>query len=166
MLKRLVVGLVKGMMIGAIIGCGFHFGLGWQTTAAGGGLLAYLMAMGSGATAGVLAGKPPWRQQAWIESVLKGVAGIGLGALTYWVSSQWGSFALPSFVPGLGGTPWTESTLLINVSAAAVFGTLVELDNTGGSTPKRKSKTAQKVRVSAPAEVETAELADDPTMSL
>lgn len=144
MLKRLIIGVIKGLLVGAAIGSAFHFGLGWTTAA---GLLGYLLAMGSGATAGVLAGKPPWRQQAWIESVLKSVAGLGVGALAYWVASTWLGFTLPFDVPGVAaGTPWTEMTVGISTVTAAVFGALVELDNTDDDS---KSKPGRKVRVSA-----------------
>ncbi|MFT5356913.1 MAG: hypothetical protein ACI9KE_004139 [Polyangiales bacterium] len=144
MLKRLLIGVIKGLVIGAALGSAFHFGLGWTTTA---GLFAYLLAMGSGATAGVLAGKPPWRQQAWIESVLKSVAGLGVGALAYWGASSWLAVPLPVDIPGIAsGTPWTEMTLGITTATAAVFGALVELDNTDDAS---SGKTKRNVRVSA-----------------
>ncbi len=143
MLKRLMLGFFKGSVIGAGIGAAFHFGLGWTTAA---GLFAYLLAMGAGATAGILAGKPPWKQQAWIESILKAVAGLGVGALTYWVAHRWLSAPLPPILPSVeAGTAWTESTLAITTAAATVFGTLVELDNTEDeSAPPPKNR---KVRV-------------------
>lgn len=144
MLKRLIIGVIKGLVIGGVIGSALHFGLGWTTAA---GLLAYLLAMGSGATAGVLAGKPPWRQQAWIESVLKSVAGLGIGALAYWGASSWLAFPLPFEIPGVvAGTPWTEMTLGITTATSAVFGALVELDNTDDDS---KSKAKRNVRVAA-----------------
>lgn len=144
MLKRLLIGVIKGLLVGAAIGSALHFGLGWTTAA---GLFAYLLAMGSGATAGVLAGKPPWRQQAWIESVLKSVAGLGVGALAYWGASTWLAAPLPLEVPGIAsGTPWTEMTLGITTATAAVFGALVELDNTDDDS---KGKPKRNVRVSA-----------------
>lgn len=148
MLKRLIIGVIKGLLVGAAIGSALHFGLGWTTAA---GLLAYLLAMGAGATAGVLAGKPPWRQQAWIESVLKSVAGLGVGALAYWAASSWLAAPLPFDIPGIASeTPWTEMTLGITTATAAAFGALVELDNTDDS----EGKPTRKVRVSADEEEE------------
>lgn len=144
MLKRLIIGVIKGLLVGGAIGSALHFGLGWTTAA---GLFAYLLAMGSGATAGVLAGKPPWRQQAWIESVLKSVAGLGVGALAYWGASSWLAFPLPFEIPGIASaTPWTEMTLGITTATAAVFGALVELDNTDDDAP---AKAKRNVRVAA-----------------
>jgi len=155
MLKRLGLGLLKGLVIGAGVGAALHFGLGWITV--GSALFGYLLAMATGATAGVLAGKPPWKQAAWIEGVLKAVFGIGFGALAYWVSSKWLGFGLPEFIPGLdAGTLWTDSTLLMPTAVAGLFGTLVELDNTDSDEPKG-AKRGPKVRVkggaAAPAEV-------------
>jgi hypothetical protein len=155
MLKRLLLGVLKGTLIGAAIGAGLHFGLGWTAAT---GLLAYLLAMGAGATAGLLGGKPPWRQDTWIESVLKAVAGLGVGALLYWVTSTWAAFGIPFALPDVAaGTPWTSVPLLVSTAVALVFGTLVELDNTddGNTTPAArggKAKPATKARV-APRDV-------------
>ena len=145
MLKRLFVGLLKGLFIGAVLGAVFHFGLGWAIAS---GLFAYLLAMGAGASAGILAGKPPWRAQALIESVLKAVAGLGVGALVYWLASKYLAFGLPMELPGLAeGTLWTEATMGISLAASAVFGTIVELDNTDDA--KDASSKGKKVRVAS-----------------
>lgn len=164
MLKRLSIGVLKGLLLGAAIGAGLHFGLGWTTAT---GLLAYLLAMGAGATAGLIGGRPPWRQDTWIESVLKAVAGLGVGALLYWITSTWAAFELPFAIPDVAaGTPWTSVPMLVTTAVALVFGTLVELDNTedggGGTTASRggKAKPTTKARV-APrelVEVEDAEV--------
>lgn len=161
MLKRLALGLLKGALIGGAIGAAFHFGLGWTTAA---GLLAYLIAMGSGASAGVLTGKPPWRHAAWIESLLKGVAGVGVGALAYWAASKWGSFALPFEIPGVPpGTVWTELPLVFSAVIGGAFGTLVELDNTDAEAPSERGqrKAATKVRVDG---IEDAEVVSEPAV--
>lgn len=154
MLKRLGLGLLKGLIIGGAVGAALHFGLGWVTV--GSALFGYLLAMATGATAGVLAGKPPWKQSAWIEGVLKAVFGLGFGALAFWASSKWLAFGLPGVIPGLdAGTAWTESTLLMPTAVAGLFGTLVELDNTDEGEPKGAQR-GPKVRVKggeAPAEV-------------
>ncbi len=145
MLKRLGLGLLKGLLIGGGVGAALHFGVGWLTV--GSALFGYLLAMATGATAGVLAGKPPWKQSAWIEGVLKAVFGLGFGALAFWASSKWLAFGLPGMLPGVeAGTPWTESTLLMPTIVAGLFGTLVELDNTGDDKPKG-AKRGPKVRV-------------------
>ena len=158
MLKRLGLGLLKGLIIGGALGAALHFGLGWATIG-GSVLFGYLLAMATGATAGVLAGKPPWKQAAWIEGVLKAVFGLGFGALAFWVSSKYLAFGLPGVLPGLeAGTPWPESTLALTAVVGTLFGSLVELDNTGDDSPSEAKKSGPKVRVAGenalPAEVE------------
>ncbi len=147
MFKRLVVGLIKGLVIGGAIGAAFHFGLGLPVLA---GLGGYLVAMTAGATAGVLNGKPPWRQAIWIESVLKAVFGLGVGALAFWAASKYAPFALPFELPGVeAGTPWTSLPLLSAPAVAALYGAFIELDNTdeddeaeGGSGKKVRARVA------------------------
>ncbi|MEM7609448.1 MAG: hypothetical protein AAF411_29225 [Myxococcota bacterium] len=145
--------------MGAAVGAVFHFGLGWTAAS---GLLAYLLAMGAGATAGVLAGKPPWKHQAWIESVLKAVFGLAAGAGVYWASQQWLSFDLPfALAPLPAGTPWVESTFAIALAAATVFGTFVELDNTdedSAPSPKVRVASGEAAEVGVPAALEEREL--------
>lgn len=161
MFKRLGVGLLKGLLIGGVIGAGLHFGLGWPVVAP---LLGYLVAMAAGASASVLAGKPPWREGAWIEALLKGLAGVGVGALFYFLGTRFGSFALPFALPGIrAGAAWPTLPLLFAPAFSAVIGSLVELDNTGGAA-KGKSSSGRgqtKLRVGSE-DAEDAELEEAP----
>ena len=160
MFKRLGVGLLKGLVIGGAIGAGLHFGLGWATV---GTLLGYLVAMAVGASASVLAGKPPWRQGAWIEALLKGLAGVGAGALLYFLSGRFGSFNLPFALPGTAsGVAWPALPLLFAPAFAGLISSLVELDNTG-SDAKGKSRGAStpKLRVDTD-DAEDAEIEEAP----
>ncbi|MBX3247651.1 MAG: hypothetical protein KF901_10780 [Myxococcales bacterium] len=165
MLRRFVLGLLKGALLGGAIGAAFHWGLGWTQ---GEGLLLYLVAMGAGATSGVLVGKPPWQQDAWIESVLKAVAGLGFGALLYWITSTWAGFGVPFALPGVNaGTPWTQIPLVVSTIVSLLFGILVELDHTGGGadTPRAPRKQAAPPKARAAAlvvDVEDAELVRPP----
>ncbi len=155
MFKRLGLGLIKGALIGAALGSFFHFGLGWVNAP---GLLGYLLAMGTGATAGILSGKPPWRQHAWIESVLKAIAGIAIGALLYWIASSWLAFDVPA-VLGLGEGVWVDKPLLSLFPVAVLFASLIELDNTDIDPPaQRSSRNKKKVRVSVSPEIVDAEV--------
>lgn len=130
MLKRLGIGLLKGVVVGGAVGAGLHFGLGWTAAS---GLLGYLLAMGVGGTAGVLAGRPPWQHEAWVEGVLKAVVGVGVGALLYWLGSSFAPFDVPFVLPGAKETvPWTDSPLVLAPVVAGIYAALVELDNTDG----------------------------------
>jgi hypothetical protein len=155
MLKRLGIGLLKGLLIGAAIGAGLQYGMPWAEFS---GLLGFLVAMGVAGTTGVFAGKPPWQQGAWIEATLKGMVGVGLGALVYWVASRWGQFSIP--YPGLAEpASWTALPAVFGPVVAGIYGSLVELDNTGdsGKGKEEESKSSSKARVELDEEEELEE---------
>lgn len=144
--KRLLLGLLKGLILGILIGVGFQIGLGWTVT---GGLLGFLIAMAVGASTGVLCGKPPWRTAAWIETVLKAVAGVAVGALLFWLFG-YASTGLGFEIFGAPETAvWNEQPLLFAPAIAALFGTLIELDNTPEKTDASGGKTGKNVRMRA-----------------
>ncbi|MDQ3033417.1 MAG: hypothetical protein M3Y87_13445 [Myxococcota bacterium] len=146
MVKRLLIGLIKGLVIGGAIGAGIQYGLHWTVTS--GGLLGYLFAMGAAGSTGVFAGKPPWRTGAWVEALLKGAFGIGVGALAYWLGATYGAFSLP--FPGIEeALPWTALPVVYLPAIAGVYGSLVELDNTGDDKKSGggKTTTGPKARV-------------------
>jgi hypothetical protein len=138
--KRILFGLVKGTVLGLAVGCLFHFGLGWRVAP---DLLGYLIAMGTGATAGILAGRPPWLHEAWLESLLKGVFGLAVGAALYWAAVRF----IPSPVSfSVFGSPenteWTSLPMLVAPPIAVLFALVVELDNNGASIKPGGSKPA------------------------
>lgn len=148
MLKRLVLGLFKGLLIGGAIGAGLQYGLKLAPAQVA-GLLGFLIAMGAVGTTGIFAGKPPWHEGAWIEATLKGLVGVGLGALLYWVSSKWGQHAwLELPLPGLPEpATWTQLPVVFAPALAGVYGALVELDNTGNTKKTAAPSKAAKARV-------------------
>lgn len=138
MTKRLLVGLLKGLVVGGAIGAIFQLALRWCPTSE---WLGYLIAMGTGATAGLLAGRPPWAQEAWIEGVLKAVFGLGIGALLFWLGVRFANFTVPfAFAHAPQGTPWTEVPLLYAPPIAALYGAIIELDNTGDAGKGKPDK--------------------------
>jgi hypothetical protein len=141
MLKRLLIGLIKGLLIGGAIGAGLQYGLHW--TLPSGGLLGYLLTMGAAGTTGVFAGRPPWRDGAWIEALLKGLVGVGVGALVYWLCSRFGALPIP--YPGLAEpVPWTALPAVFVPTISGLYGSLVELDNTGDDNKKGGGNTKKK----------------------
>lgn len=140
MLNRLVIGLIKGAVIGGAIGAALSYGLHWSVSV--GGILGFLLAMGAAGTTGVFAGRPPWREGAWIEALLKGLFGVGAGALLYWLGSSYAvGPAIP--LPGLEeGAPWPGLPVLFLPVIAGVYGSLVELDNSGEDKTKKKARSA------------------------
>lgn len=151
--KRLGLGLFKGLVIGGAIGAGLQYGLAWTDVT---GLLGFLIAMGVAGTAGVFAGKAPWHEGAWIEATLKGMVGVGVGALGYW-----GLTYLPLHVPfpGLPGTHALSALpVVFGPGIAGIYGALVELDNTGedeATGAKKKSGVKARVAAGGDAEEET-----------
>lgn len=155
MLSRLGLGLIKGLIIGCGIGAGLQYGLGWTEAA---GLLGFLIAMGVAGTTGVFAGRPPWQEGAWIESALKGLVGVGAGAAAYY-GLTFIPFEIPW--PQLQGTFGVDALpALFAPAIAGVYGSLVELDNTGERGDADKSgKSGAKARVSIDDDEETVDAA-------
>ncbi len=113
--KRLLLGLLKGLVIGGAFGALLHFGLDQQKITE---WYNWLLYPAIGAVSGALAGRAPWKPGAWIAGVLKGVFGLAVGA---------GLFALGNkFIPDIAHTP-----LLFAPMLATVYATLVELDDGG-----------------------------------
>jgi hypothetical protein len=156
MLKRLALGLAKGLALGGAIGAALHFGLGWQTLD---GALMWLFAILTGGLAAVLSGKPPWAKDGgWIEGILKGVAGLGLGALAYWLGSRFLALGVPLDLGEItAGTPWTSVPLAVLPAIGAIFGAAVELDNTPTAGKDAKDAAGAKARVAVEAEPEAVE---------
>jgi hypothetical protein len=142
--KRLGIGLAKGLVVGAAIGCAVLFGAHWSTPS--GGLLAYLLALGVGGTTGIFAGRAPWKEGAWIEASIKGVFGLIAAALLYWLGASYGAARIPW--PGQEHTvAWTSLPPLFLGAIGAIYGALVELDHDGDDEKKSSKKAAAKTRV-------------------
>src|SRR5262249_37166294 len=143
MLRRLGIGFLKGLVVGTAIGAGLHWGLHWPVV---GDVLGYLLAMAAGATAGILSGKPPWREGAGIEAALKGIGGVGIAALLYYLAQRFATFAIPWALIGIpAGTQWTHVPLLVAPAIAALFATFVELDN--NADKKKDTRPKARLRV-------------------
>jgi hypothetical protein len=128
-LRRIGVGLAKGLVLGLLLGAALHFGLRWSTSA---GLLSTLLAMGAGATAGGLAGKPPWAHSGWLETGLRIFLGMGLGAIFLWLAGRFLAFTVPFSVFGAPNeTLWHELPLLYIPFVTSLYAALLELDNDG-----------------------------------
>ncbi len=157
MQKRVGIGFLKGLLVGLAVGVGVEGFLHWPLPS--GGLLAYLLAIGVGGTAGVFGGRAPWKEGAWLEAALKMAVGAAAGAFLYWLASRYASFELP----WIGGARrWTSIAPLFLAPIGAIYGAIVELDHDEGPAPKAASKSASasssksspKMRVSSVADTE------------
>jgi len=159
-LKRLVYGLVKGLVIGGAFALLLIKGLGVLTF---GALLGYLTALVVGVVTGLVAGKAIWQRDARIEAGLKAVVGGGIAVAILFVMRKWLPLeadlsALGAGAGALGELP-ALSLPVITTFLAVVF----ELDNTNDvpATDERAAIAPPPQRVSELEELEDdAELED------
>src|SRR3954471_18572308 len=146
MLGRLLIGLVKGLIVGGLVGFGL-VKLGMALPIA---IVAYLAAAATGVLVGLIAGKPIWAKDAKIEAGMKAFVGALLGAGLMYAVRRWLTMPLP-FVLGplsaantsLGEAATSTGTVggVATTSLAAIAGLLggfYEADNDpseGSSTP-------------------------------
>jgi hypothetical protein len=150
MVRRLLVGLVLGLVVGGLAAAGLFYGplhIDRFPTDTFGVLLAYATAAITGVLTGLVAGKPIWASGAKIEAGLKAFFGALLAAGLMFALRQWGGAihvptTLLTPVEGLGDMPFTALPLV-----AAVLGGFFELDNTGGDESDASGSKASKKRV-------------------
>lgn len=137
---KLLVGLLKGAVIGGAVGYG-AYALG-ETT----GFYNAWLTMGLiGALVGLFVGKPLWallkdKNQTNIIAILKGVFGFGVGCGLYALYAKaWGPD--PQLLGEFDGNPIAYWAPVLGAAIGAVYGGFVELDDSIGddaSAPKRK----------------------------
>jgi hypothetical protein len=134
---RVVLGILKGAIVGAAVGAGaWKLGLG-------GGVVAFGAYGLIGALVGVVCGKPVWRQETLWTPLLKGIFGFAIGCLLYWGARKLlGGMALP-FAASLGplaNRPLVEVPYLMGPLIGLLYGAFVEVDD--GSSGKGKGAAA------------------------
>ena len=139
MLKRLVLGLVLGVLVGGLAGYGLFQVL--PTAMAGG--LGYVFAAVVGVLVGLVAGKPIWAKGAQIEAGLKALIGALLGCAILF-GLRFLGFTVPA-VAGIGeavvGRHPVGSLLAISVLLAVFY----EIDNSGGDEEDKNAPTRKRV---------------------
>lgn len=163
MLGRLLVGIVKGIVLGGLLG----FGLSQLGMAAPGAIVAYLAAAAAGILIGLIAGKPIWAKDAKIEAGMKAGVGALLGIGLMFAARRWLVVPVPAFLldvtkttlangapaPSIGELGMTSLAAI-----AAVLGGFYDADNTpeGEKAEGKDEKTASpKARIAeAPADDE------------
>jgi hypothetical protein len=131
---RVVLGLLKGGLVGA--GVGF---VAWKLGIAAGA--AALIAYGVvGAAAGLIAGRPPWKQETIWTSLLKAIVGFGVGVALFIGARKLLGGAHLAFATGLGAPdkPLVEIPFLLGPVIGAIWGILVEVDDGAGSGKNAK----------------------------
>ncbi|NUQ75989.1 MAG: hypothetical protein HUU21_20810 [Polyangiaceae bacterium] len=144
MLGRLLIGLVKGLLIGGLLGFGLaKLGLGAPIA-----LVAYPAAALAGILVGLVAGKPIWAKDAKIEAGMKAFVGAILGAGLMFAARRWLTMEVTLPLQGLveakamsGALGTLALTSLAMITA--LLGGFYEADNNpdegegGASTGKR-----------------------------
>ena len=124
---RLVLGILKGAIVGAAIGYG-----AWKA-GVGGGPLSFVVFGLVGALVGVICGKPLWRQETLFTPLLKSIFGFVVGVgLFYGARKILGGMHL-ALATGLGAPdrPLVEVPFLLGPLIGLVYGAFVEVDDGG-----------------------------------
>lgn len=160
MLGRLLIGIVKGLIVGALLG----FGLVKLGMIAPGAVVAYLAAAMTGVLIGLVAGKPIWAKDAKIEAGMKAFVGALLAVGLMYSVRRWLTMPVPFSLdalaapnPSLGEAPGSTGTiggLAITSLAtiAAILGGFYEADNDPSeaeaappNTTKKASSSGQRI---------------------
>jgi hypothetical protein len=144
MLKRLLFGVVKGVLVGGLLGLLLVKGLGLTVF---GAILAYLFAVLAGVLTGLVAGKPIWAKGARIEAGLKAFVGALLGAGVMFILRKWVPIHMDLGAFGIGvlGDLPIASLPVVATGLAMLY----EIDNTGGDEPEEADAAKSKKRVDA-----------------
>ncbi|HZL20810.1 MAG TPA: hypothetical protein VFG23_23960, partial [Polyangia bacterium] len=102
-----------------------------------GGFLAVVAYALIGGLTGVVAGRPPWRQETVWTTALKGIFGALVGCGLYWAARKVLGGAHLAMVGRLGlpDRPLVELPALLGPLIGAVWGIFVEIDDGIGAKP-------------------------------
>ena len=161
MLKRFLLGLTTGLIMGALVAALVVKGLGVLVFPA---VLAYVFAAITGIFVGLVAGKPIWAKGGQIEAGLKAGVGAVAAAGGMFALREWANIPVDLSAVGAGHDALGQLPALSLPILAALLGAFYEIDNTDDPPiDKRGAKGAAgpgKIRV---AEGENAQ--DEPESS-
>jgi hypothetical protein len=146
MLRRLLVGLFWGAVIGVAAAAALVFGLKVSAfDGAAGSLEAYGAALAVGMLAGLVTGKPIWASDAKVEAGVKAFFGALLAAGGMFALRRWApSISLPA--PVGTGAPLPLGDLPASLAVVgATLGALFEVDNTDDSKPSAAAPARPRV---------------------
>lgn len=147
MLGRLLIGIVKGLVVGGLLG----FGLVKLGMALPSAVIAYLAAAVTGVVIGLIAGKPIWAKDAKIEAGAKAVVGALLGIGLMAALRHWAMIPLPFSVGALapqGATLTVGGFAMTSLAAiAALLGGFYDADNDSTGEEEGEAKPAAKGRM-------------------
>ncbi len=154
MLGRLLLGIVKGLIVGALVG----FGLAKLGIAAPIAIVAYLAAAFTGVLVGLIAGKPIWAKDAKIEAGTKAFVGALLALGLMAAARTWLLVPLPislgALVPDSAQLTVGGFAMTALAAIAGLLGGFYEADNDPSSEEAAPSgakagKAGQQARIAA-----------------
>lgn len=154
MLKRLLVGLMIGIVAGAAMG----FGLMQLLANPMSGALGYAFAAITGVLVGLVAGKPIWAKGALVEAGLKAFIGALLAC-----GMLFGLRFVPFTLPGFAGAPAAllgQHAFGALAAVATLLAVFYEIDNTGGDAEAVDKNAPTRKRVEGPASKKPAAAAE------
>ena len=160
MLKRLTVGLIEGLVLGALMALVTIKVLGLASFA---GVIAYLIAVVVGALTGLVAGKPIWAREAKIEAGLKAFVGALLSAVLLWMLRRFAQVDVDLGAFGAGAGKIGELPAVSLPLIATALSLLFELDNTGQGKGQTAGAALPKARVEQAEMAERLDVLDDET---
>ena len=145
MLRRFLLGLVEGLVLGLGLGVASVRGLGLSAPSA---VTAAVLAGAVGLLVGLIAGRPVWAHGAKTEAVLKALAGALVGAGLSFALGRWLTAPVDLSQFGLGAGP-AGRLLALNLPAiGCALSLFFELDDSEPSGAQRRhEKTAPKQRL-------------------
>jgi hypothetical protein len=133
---RVLLGLLKGGLVGAAVGtAALKLGIA-------GGFLAVVAYALIGGLAGIVSGRPPWRQETIWTTALKGIFGALVGGALYWAARKLlgGAHLGIAGRLGLPDRPVVELPALLGPLIGALWGIFVEIDDSVGDKAKPAAK--------------------------
>jgi len=133
--KRVASGLLVGGAIGLLMALALVHGLGLEKLA---GAPSYAAAAAVGFLGGVFSGTPIWARGAWLEGLLKAVAGGALAAAVLFIARRFVTLTVEA--GPLGSGRLLELPLLTLPALGALLSLLFEIDDAVGrshQTPDR-----------------------------
>ena len=92
---------------------------------------------------GMICGKPPWRQDTFWTSAIKGLVGVGVGMGLFWLGRKLLGGMHVSLPASLGAPPdrsIAELPILLGPLVGAIWGGIVEIDDGGGAKPAEQKQ--------------------------
>jgi hypothetical protein len=164
MLRRLLVGLVLGSVVGVALAAGLVAWLKITTfQGVGGALEAYAAALVVGVVAGLVAGKPIWASNAKVEAGIKALFGALLAAGGMFALRRWASgWTVDLHALGAGGPAAVGDLPAASLPViGAALGALFEVDNTGDAAAARPGAARQRVASPTAARADRGAALDD-----